>query len=83
MTKDASDGSSSSGYGSYCTALYDEDDDDDDSSCSTSTDDDEPLVGSWSWDPSLTDTERKMELQLVDGADLALHVVLAVVMNQG
>ena len=83
MTKDASDGSSSSGYGSYCTALSDEDDDDDDSSCSTSTDDDEPLVGSWSWDPSLTDSERKMELQLVEGADLALHVVLAVVMNQG
>ena len=78
--QDASDGSSS--YGSYCTALSD--DDDDSSSCSTTSDDEEPLVvGYWSQkNDSLTDSERMMEMCLVDGSDLALHVVLAVIMNQ-
>lgn len=40
----------------------------------------EPLIGYWSWKNSLT--VHKMELHLVDGSDLALHVVLAIVMNQ-
>ena len=78
MNKDVSDGTttSSSSSGSYCTALSDEAGDDD-LSCSTIADYDEPLVGSWSWDHSLADSERKMELHLI-GDDL----VLAVVMNQ-
>jgi hypothetical protein len=39
-----------------------------------------PLVGYWAWQPSLRSHHLKMHL--AKDSDLALHVVLAVIMNQ-
>jgi hypothetical protein len=39
-----------------------------------------PLVGYWAWEPSLR--HHRLTLHLARHSDLALHVVLAVVMNQ-
>ena len=41
---------------------------------------DEPLLAYWHWDNSLR--THKVKMHLVKGADLALHVVLAVLVNQ-
>lgn len=41
---------------------------------------DEPLVAYWSWENSLR--VHKMKMHLAKGSDLALHVVMAVIVNQ-
>jgi hypothetical protein len=41
---------------------------------------DQPLVGYWAWEHSLR--THKIKMHLAKGADLALHVVLAVLVNQ-
>lgn len=40
----------------------------------------QPLVGYWAWENSMR--SHKMKMHLAKGADLALHVVLAVLVNQ-
>lgn len=44
------------------------------------SDDEQPLVGFWSWDSRIR--VHRMKMHVGAGADLALHVVLAVVTNQ-
>jgi len=40
----------------------------------------QPLVAYWHWEHSLR--SQKMKLHLAKGADLALHVVMAIIVNQ-
>ena len=41
---------------------------------------DQPLIGYWNWEHSLR--TQKMKMHLAKGTDLALHVVVAIIVNQ-
>jgi hypothetical protein len=54
--------------------------DDGDSDVEDGADKKQPLVGYWNWEHTLR--TQKMKMHLAKGTDLALHVVVAILVNQ-